>query len=64
MDDPFLKKVNYIFLDLFNIAVEECSLRKVRCEPSTIIAKIISPAQSLFLKNLAEMFDSYFPDKR
>jgi len=64
MDDMFFKRVNQIFLDLFNLSIEECNLRKVRCEPSTIIEKIISPSQSLFLKNLAELLDSLFPEKR
>lgn len=62
-DRDFFAKFNEIFTDLLNLANEELSSNGINIEPSVIVDRIISPLKDLYLKNLAELFESFTREK-
>lgn len=62
-DRDFFAKSNEIFTDLLNLANEELSSNGINIEPSVIVDRIISPLKDLYLKNLAELFESFTREK-
>ena len=59
VDRDFFAKSNEIFASLFNLANEELASRGINVEPSVIVDRIISPLKDLYLKNLAELLESF-----
>ena len=60
MDQDFFEKSNKIFADLLKLANEELGSKGLKIEPSIIMGKIISPLQDLYIKNLAEVLESFW----
>ena len=50
---------NRIFMELLDLANKEFAAKGINIQPSVIVGKIISPLKDLYLKNLAELLETY-----
>ncbi len=63
LDRDFLRKLNEIFASLVNLTNDELASKGINIEPSVIIDRIMSPLKDLYLKNLAELLESFLEKK-